>query len=368
MFLQVTQQIDNILESGFHYSRTTQKTRIINPVLYHGWDDFLLSSDETSFFHTSAWVRVLHDSYGYTPLYLASTENKRFNILIPMMEINSPLTGKRGISLPFTDFCPLLGCDASSFELALQKIIRYGKKSGWRYIEFRSGENFPKYGPAYISFYVHQLDLNRDHKEIFSSFKGNTRRNIRKAERNGLAIEFSHKLDAVKSFYKLHCITRKRHGVPPQPFSFFKNIHKHVISKAKGIVITAKHENMPVAAAIFFYFGGQAIYKYGASDFKYQALRANNLVMWEAIKYFSRKRFITFHFGRTEPENKGLLQFKRGWGTREKILNYYRYYFKNEKFVKGFHADKHGIFNEIMQRLPIPVLRVIGAVLYPHVA
>ena len=339
-----------------------------NPINLESWDDLLLTHPDACFFHTSAWVRVLHDSYGYTPLYLASIENNRFEILIPLMGVNSPLTGKRGISLPFTDFCPVLCPDESSFDHALQKIISYGKNAGWKYIEFRSGENFSQHGPAYTSFYAHQLDLCRDHEEIFRSFKGNTRRNIRKAEKSGLAIEFSHKPDAVKSFFKLHCITRKRHGVPPQPFKFFKNIHKHVISKAKGIVITAKHENRPVAAAIFFYFGGQAIYKYGASDFKYQALRANNLVMWAAIKYFSKKRFITFHFGRTEQENKGLLRFKRGWGTKENNLNYYRYDIKKNKFLKGSSADKHGICNVIMQRFPIPVLRAIGALLYPHVA
>jgi len=340
---------------------------IINPASYHGWDEFLLASHQASFFHTSAWARVLNDSYGYEPIYLTSIKFNKFDILIPLMEVNSLLTGKRGISLPFTDFCPVMCPDQSLFDHALQKIIRYGKNAGWKYVEFRSGEKLSKYSPAYKFFYTHQLELCREHDDIFRSFKGNTRRNIRKAAKSGLTIEFSHKLDAVKSFYKLHCITRKRHGVPPQPFNFFENIHKHVISKAKGIVITAKHENRPIAVAIFFYFGRQAIYKYGASDFKYQALRANNLVMWEAIKYFSKRRFITFHFGRTEPENKGLFQFKRGWGTKEKILKYYRYEIKRNRFLKGSPIDKHGILNAIMKRFPIPVLRAIGALLYPHV-
>ena len=33
----------------------------------------------------------------------------------------------------------------------------------------------------------------------------------------------------------------------------------------------------------------------------------------------------TFNFGRTELKHKGLLQFKRGWGVKEEILNYYKY-------------------------------------------
>ncbi len=281
------------------------------------------------------------------------------------MEVNSFITGKRGISLPFTDFCPVICPDESSFDKTLERIIHYGKNAGWEYVEFRSEENLSKYGPAYTFFYTHQLDLSKDHEEIFRSFKGSTRRNIKKAERSGLAIEFSHKLDAVNSFYKLHCITRKRHGVPPQAFNFFKNIHKHVISKAKGTVITAKHENRPVAAAIFFYFGRQAIYKYGASDLNYQHLRANNLVMWEAVKYFSRKGLEEFHFGRTEPENIGLLQYKRGWGAIEKKIRYYRYSFREKNFLPA--AESEHYMEHIFSRMPIWMLRIVGR-LYRHAA
>jgi len=36
-----------------------------------------------------------------------------------------------------------------------------------------------------------------------------------------------------------------------------------------------------VAGAIFFHSGGQAIYKFGASDETFQHFRGNNLVMWE---------------------------------------------------------------------------------------
>jgi len=42
---------------------------IINPMDYAGWDDMLISTQDYMFFHSSAWARVLYESYQYHPVY-----------------------------------------------------------------------------------------------------------------------------------------------------------------------------------------------------------------------------------------------------------------------------------------------------------
>ena len=79
--------------------------QIINPLEYPGWDELLLGTDGYSLFHSSSWARVLHESYRYKPLYFTCIENGKLSALIPMMEVISFLTGRRGVSLPFTDCC-----------------------------------------------------------------------------------------------------------------------------------------------------------------------------------------------------------------------------------------------------------------------
>ena len=37
--------------------------------------------------------------------------------------------------------------------------------------------------------------------------------------------------ESIKDFYRLNCLTRRMHGLPPQPFSFFKKIHEHIICR-----------------------------------------------------------------------------------------------------------------------------------------
>ena len=340
--------------------------QIINPIEYPGWDDLILSTHDYSFFHSSAWAKVLSESYHYTPLYFASMGEGQLSALVPVMEVRSPLTGVRGVSLPFTDYCDPFIDGNVKFQDFLKYIIEYGKQRGWKSLELRGGSNLLTSTLPSITYLGHLLDLSRSEEEIFSNFRGSTKRNAQKAVRGGLEVKTHHSLESVKEFYRLNCITRKEHGLPPQPLNFFKKIHDHIISKDLGIVVLASLDQENVAGAIYFHFGKKAVYKYGASDLEYQSLRANNLVMWEAIKWYSQNGYKSLCFGRTEPENQGLIQFKSGWGTTEQQISYYRYDFKKEAFVSGT-SKVTGFHNKIFRRMPNPLLKTIGSVLYKHV-
>jgi lipid II:glycine glycyltransferase (peptidoglycan interpeptide bridge formation enzyme) len=130
-------------------------------------------------------------------------------------------------------------------------------------------------------------------------------------------------------------------------------------------VALAVHQGKPVAGAVYALYRDQALYKFGASDRKHQHLRANNLVMWEAIRWFCCNGFRSLHLGRTEPENEGLLQFKRGWGVKESRVAYFRLNLRENTFS----AERNGTRScyPVFKMLPIPVLRLAGSVLYRHV-
>ncbi len=338
---------------------------ILSPLTYPGWNGLVLASGGGSFFHSSYWARVLHESYGYKPVYFASIGKNRFETLSPFMEVDSPLTGRRGVSLPFTDYCePILPGDGDAGRV-MDGIIGFGKKSGWKYAELRSGGKLPSSLRVSSEYYGHVLDIGRDEKAVFSGFRESTRRNIRKAGKEGVKVTVSASSDAVGDFYRLNCMTRKVHGLPPQPFRFFEIIHKYVLSSGHGIVVLAERGGAKVAGAMYFHFGDKAIYKYGASDRRHQHLRANNLVMWEAIKHYSAMGCKTFCFGRTDPGNDGLMRFKRGWGGEEQSIKYYKYDLRQESFVKDTPMT-YGFHNEIFSRMPIPLLRFTGSLLYRH--
>lgn len=169
-------------------------------------------------------------------------------------------------------------------------------------------------------------------------------------------------------FFRLHCLTRKRHGVPPQPYAFFSNIRRYLLEQGiADIFVASDKSGKAVAAAVFLHFGKHVIYKFGASDMASQHLRANHLLMWEAIKGFSSAGKRELHMGRTEPDHPGLRRYKLAWGTREEELAYYRYSPDQRGFMAGVRTDS-GWSQRIFRSLPVPVSRLIGTLAYRHMA
>jgi hypothetical protein len=339
---------------------------IVDPAAIPDWDSLVLKAPDYSFFHTSAWARALVAPYRFKPLYLAALDGAQLKFLMPLMEVKSLLTGNRGVSLPFTDQCPVSLADPQLFAPALQRAIDLGRDRGWRYIEWRDPGHFEARVPASESYYVHDLDLNGDESGLFSRLSSNNRRNIHKAEREGVTVSIETSPGSVDEFYRLNLLTRKRHGLPPQPLVFFRSMLEHVISKDNGVVAKATHGGQVIAALVFFHFGRKAIYKYGASDLAFQHLRPNNLVMWSAVKWYRDRGFENLNLGRTETDNPGLLQFKRTWGAKERLVPYHLYDFKKRDFVPA--RPRHGArLAPIFSRTPIPLLRLMGRLLYRHV-
>jgi hypothetical protein len=338
---------------------------IIDPLKYRGWDNLILSHPDYSFFHSSIWAEVLKKSYGYTPLYFVAFGDNGISALLPVMEVKSILTGRRGVSLPFTDHCPPIINGSVSFEEVFHFAVEHGRKSGWKTLELRGGQEYLNIEPSEI-YLGHTLSLSKGEQLLFKELRDSTKRNIKKAMGEGVEVKISDQPESIEQFYHLNSVTRKRHGLPPQPFSFFKNVLELVIKKGHGIVVVAFYEGEAIAASVFFHLGTKAVYKYGASDLKYQNLRANNLVMWEAIRFYCGKGFDSLSLGRTDPENYGLIQFKSGWGTTEQQINYYRYNLTKGSFVSD-SSKVSGFHNKIFSKMPIPILNRIGNILYKHV-
>jgi len=232
----------------------------LDPRKHPDWDDLLLATPGYSFFHSSAWARVLAEAYGYTPFYFAIIEGGKFRALVPIMEVNSLLTGKRGVSLPFTDYCdPIIG-DGLDFPDLFRQITEFGRKRGWRYIELRGGDGFfstqhsalsnvskdgsgpePRTSnlepgssslaprslnlvPVFARFLGHTLDLTKGEEALYAAQRDSTRRNIKKAEKEKVEVRIKTTPGAVGEFYRLNCMTRREHGLPPQPYHFFERV------------------------------------------------------------------------------------------------------------------------------------------------
>jgi hypothetical protein len=341
------------------------KIEIINPLKIPNWNDQIAQLPGATIFHTANWARVLVESYNYRPAYFTAFKDGQIAGCIPTMDINSLFTGRRGVALPFTDECHPLGTDAVLFEQLWEKAVFFARQKSWRHIELRGRHDRLGKAPAFCTFVVHEIELNGCGQTLLNQFRDSTRRNIYKAEKYDVQVYRLRSLDAVRHFYRLNCITRQSHGLPPQPYAFFKALHQHLIAKNMGFVQLALSSSKTIAGAIFFHFNRKLIFKYGASDTNYQSLRANNLILWEAIQWGLQNGYTRFNLGRTDPEHHGLLQFKKGWGGKMNLLNYYRYEPEAARYIPG--PTKLKTFYAVLQKLPMPLLKLTGRLLYRHI-
>jgi len=344
-----------------HAASTPAQFRFIDPLVDPAWDTLVLSHPEATIFHSSAWARVLTGTYGHKPLYLQVVRRGATQALVPLMEVHSFFTGRRGVCLPFSDFCgPLLFGHAET-DVIPDKLSSLARERNWDHFELRDAFSSV---PA-IQFYGHKLDLGHGAEALFAGFSSPARRAIRKAEKSGLTAEKSRSWESVLDFYRMHLETRRRHGLPPQPVAFFRNIFREVIEPGLGFVVLATLDSRYVAAAIFFQFGTTAIYKFGASSLAFQQFRGNNLVMWEGIRLLAQSDAKVLYFGRTSLSNQSLRRFKLGWGAEEEIINYCKWNTSTAEWtVRRDHSS--GRHSAIFSRMPLALNRLAGTLLYPH--
>jgi hypothetical protein len=339
--------------------------QVVNPIEYENWNDMILNMPNYSFFHTSEWAQVLWKSYGYKPYYFVDVEDGKVDSILPVMSINSCITGKRGVSLPFSDHCEPLVYNGNHFKVVIDNALNFGRKIGWKYIELRGGGEYLQTECTSESFRGHIIDIQSGIEKLFGSLRDSTRRNIRKAEKEDVSIRIASSPDSVKDFTLLNFITRKKHGLPPQPESFFKAFYKYVIATGHGFISLASFKGKTIAASVFLLAGKKALFKYGASDEEYNHLRANNLVMWHAIQRCHALGCESIDLGRSELQNRGLNQFKAGWNPKEFTIHYYNYSFLRNKFVRSERVNVRS-WNNIFRKLPIPICKAIGSLSYRH--
>jgi CelD/BcsL family acetyltransferase involved in cellulose biosynthesis len=328
------------------------------------WMDFIVSCPEANIFHHPAWMELMSDCYGYKPNILAILdEDNSVCAGLPFMDVISPITGRRRVSLPFTDYCNPLYRDKSSHEVLTSQLIRMFEAERLKRLEVRWCLPAIEQIQQKVDFVLHHIRLNPDPQMVSKNFKRTHLQNIHTAEERGVKTEFGDKLSHIRAFYNLQLETRKRHGVPAQPWKYFELLWHHIINKEMGFVLLAKKDDEVIAGMIYLGWGNTLIAKYAASREDHFNLRPNNLLFWDGICWGCRNGFVAFDMGRTEIENTGLRNFKSRWGAVEEplvysILSRSTFPHSNDKLKHAMHS--------VIQHSPAWVCRLSGELFYRY--
>jgi CelD/BcsL family acetyltransferase involved in cellulose biosynthesis len=287
------------------------------------WIEFVASCAAATPFHHPAWAGLLADTYGFRPFVLAMAAGDGRPLAgAPFIEVRTVARRRRWISLPFTDRCPPLSLDAPSEHRLLYLLSRARERLDAPPIEVRSSVVAPAWA-ASASAVLHVLELDQDLERLRRRFsRSQVIRNIKRAEREGVTVRAATSRDDLDAFYALHLRTRRRQGVPVQPYRFFELLWRRMIRVGLGSILLASSGGAPLAGALFLHWNQATVYKFGASDPEGWPRRPNHALFWAAIQAAVARGDRWFDFGRTDLDNSGLRAFKSSWGAEELPLVY----------------------------------------------
>jgi hypothetical protein len=342
----------------------------VYPLTDARWGELVSRHPRASVFHTSGWLSALQRTYAYEPVaFTTNPPGEPLKNSLVFCKIKSWITGRRLVSLPFSDHCDLLADSAAEQEELLGHVCALVARDGYTHAEMRPTTSQQPVAAAYKEsserYCLHTLSLEAPLDTLFRNLhKSCIQRKIQRAEREGLSYESGRSEPLLLKFYDLQLRTRRRHGLPPQPLRWFRNL---VQSMGDDLTIRVVSKGCdPLAAMITLSHKNTVTYKYGCSDERFHKLGGTPSLFWKTIQEVKNQGMQVLDLGRSESGQAGLVQFKDRLGAVRTMLPYWRYpAAKNESAERP--AWQRQIARRIFSMVPDSILVTSGRFLYRHV-
>lgn len=341
----------------------------IDPLQDPRWTRLVEKHPKASVFHTVGWLEALQRTYVYRPVvFTTSGLNEELQNGLLFCHVRSWLTGGRMVSLPFSDHCEPLFDSSSELRFVMEYLRADLQHRNWKYIELRPAngslsQDGPRCGFEPSDEYcLHLMDLRPKLDDIFRSLhKDSAQRRIRHAATAGVTCECGRSSKLLKDFYDLMLLTRGRHHLPPQPFSWFRNL---VDSMNEALEIRVAYKDKArVAAILTLRHRDTTYYKYGCSDSRFKHFGAMPYLLWKVIEESKGAGAQEFDLGRSDLDNPTLVSFKNHWAKQPLNLTYWRY--PGMSTTPGW---KMNVARRLFACMPDRLLAATGRIIYRHIA
>lgn len=296
-------------------------------------------------YHTIEFAKVIDEFFGYRNLslvafndqgevigYLPQWEKKKIIESVPWRDKGGPIYDNEDVLITFIN--------------KTKKMVNQLNLKGfiWKDFQTRFLENY--------SYFVNiEIELTEYTIESYwNKLPSKTRRAIRSAEKNGLIfkIEKQNIHNAIKAFYDLFITNRKKLGVPVYPIDFFKAYFEYIPQKQIKM-FTIYKDNVPVASLILLHNCYKAIYAYPASNELGKKLRANDMMVYNVIKYCIKNGIKYFDFGADSPLQTGLIRFKSKWLGKKRFI--ITSFYGNVREI-DHNKPKYNLIRKIIKKMP----------------
>ena len=324
------------------------------------WDE--LAGRCGTVFHTTAFRRVLLDSFGYNCCYHAVIDEKdRLRALLPLIKGRNLAMEMAAIGLPFVNYIDVCATDEMAKKFLIDSIPMLRKNNSLGYVELRLKELVPQVAnwqrtDGHVTFV---LPLEQDEEHVLSLSTRSNRNHVRKVYRNNC---FASSLDQcyLKDFYNIYVRRMKQLGSPSPGIKFFESLFKNFPNDAYLLSVIDCFTNNVIGGMVLLsgLSDRTLFYLYGANLIEYNKQYLNNFMYWEAVKLGFELNMIALDLGRSQI-GSGTYKFKSQWGAIPQPL-YYRSC--QETMGKAWQADKEQlkIFIDLWKVIPAAITDVVG--------
>jgi FemAB-related protein (PEP-CTERM system-associated) len=329
--------------------------KLLEPIDHQRWDQFVEASDTATFFHLSAWQRVIQQAFSHKTYYVYAEQEGEISGILPLVHVKSLLFGNTLIS---NAFCVYGGIVASN-DQAFQELQNYAQKLarelGVDCLEMRNRQQQHPDWPHKQLYVTFRKELDSDHDKNMSAIPRKQRAMVRAGIKVGLTGVVDTNIDR---FYQAYSVSVRNLGTPVFPKHYFQLLKQVFADDCE--ILTIEHEGRLVASVMSFYFKDEVLPYYGGGTDLARDLKGNDFMYWEVMHRAVDKGCKVFDFGRSK-EGTGSYRFKKHWGFEPEPLFYEIDLVKAQQIPEINPLNpKYQFFIAAWKRLPLPVSQLVG--------
>lgn len=323
-----------------------------------GWDRFVDSCPDATFFHRIGWKTVLEGCFGHKTHYLLAERLSRIVGVLPLVEVKSFLFGHSLCSLPF---CAYGGAAAAEPEVIaeLHRAAReLGERIGVEHLELRDRTPREPAWPRQDLYVTFRKEILPDVEANMSAIPRKQRAMVRKGIKAGLQSRVD---KSAERFFALYADNVHRHGTPPLPKRYFDMLLRTFPAESE-ILTVIDPEGKPVSSVFSFYFRNEVLPCYAGDDVGAREVAGNDFKYWELMRRACERGVRVFDYGRSK-RGTGPFDFKKNWGFEPTPLAYEYWLYRRDSIPENNPLNpRYRALIALWRRLPIPVANFLG----PH--
>ncbi|SRR5579884_877696 len=309
------------MTAGQHCTRVIE----VDPRTDVRWGELMTKVSASLMYHP-IWHEVMEEAYGYRPIRLACEDaDGRLAGILPLFYQRGWQCGRVLRSIATGPLVSDEQANAALLRAAVERTLP-GSRLHLK-LTTNAVDNLidglvgvPAY-EVYVLALPERFELLRLDSTI--------RRAVNKAVRSGVQVREAESEAELRAWYRLYLQTMRKLTVAPYPYRYYQVAWRRLRSQGLLRLLLAEQveggQRRLLGGILLLLYGQTVSFASGGWREEDQALRANDILHWHAIRDACAAGFRHYDFGNVDLDNQGLARYKRKWGARAVTVYDYSY-------------------------------------------